>query len=88
MAFVKKVMESENGFFTVFPSLCKGCGLCMVKCPMKAIEWSDTLGIYGTPAVEINSNCVACGICQLCPDCAIVVTRKMYSLRGLLSCLS
>jgi 2-oxoglutarate ferredoxin oxidoreductase subunit delta len=41
------------------------------------MSWSDVLGVYGTPSVEINDECIACGICQTtCPDCAISVAKK------------
>ncbi|QGG48658.1 4Fe-4S dicluster domain-containing protein [Heliorestis convoluta] len=70
--------ESGKGRFNLFPGLCKGCGLCIEKCPTDTITWSGKLGIYGTPAVEVQQDpaCIACGICQnVCPDCAIVIER-------------
>lgn len=70
--------SGAKGEFHIFPSLCKGCGLCMVKCPKKCIDWSHELGAYGTPRVEPRmEECIACGMCQLvCPDCAIKIERK------------
>jgi len=70
--------EGEKGSWSVFPGLCKGCGLCMEKCPKKCLSWSSNLGVYGTPAVEPNMDeCIACGICEnVCPDCAIAVIKK------------
>jgi len=71
-------VEGKKGTWTVFPELCKGCGLCIAKCPKKCMSWSDYLGVYGTPSVRIDEEkCTACGICQqFCPDCAITVLRK------------
>lgn len=70
-------VEREKGFWTIFPGLCKGCGLCIQKCPVKCMSWSDVLGVYGTPSVQISDACISCGTCQtVCPDCAITVTRK------------
>lgn len=75
MKYVQR--ENDKGFWTVFPGLCKGCGLCIQKCPKKCISWSDFLGVYGTPSVQASDECIACGICQMvCPDCAIVVEKK------------
>lgn len=75
--FKERIMEGEKGFWTTFPGLCKGCGLCIEKCPKKALAWSDVLGVYGTPSVEVNELCIACGICaSFCPDCAILVQNK------------
>lgn len=72
-----RTVEIEKGWWTVFPGLCKGCGLCVEKCPKECMTWSKVLGLLGTPVVEINNECIACGICQItCPDCAIVVEKK------------
>ncbi len=64
--------------FNIFPGLCKGCGLCMEKCPERALSWSDKLGLYGTltviPDPELCTGCRACEVA--CPDCAILVARK------------
>ena len=64
--------------WSVFPSLCKGCGLCIAKCPVKCMSWSNELGVYGTPRAQADPETyIGCGLCQLvCPGCAIVVERK------------
>ncbi|MEG1478062.1 MAG: 4Fe-4S binding protein, partial [Clostridiales bacterium] len=33
--------------FYLFSNLCKGCGLCIEKCPKHTIGWSNRVGIYG-----------------------------------------
>ncbi len=78
MAFEHETKNTKRGTFTVFPGLCKGCGLCIEKCPKECLGWSKTLGVYGTPTVEpINDECISCGICStVCPDCAILVVRE------------
>lgn len=70
--------ENDKGKFHVTAGLCKGCGLCMEKCPVKVIEWSEQLGFMGTPMVKPRiEGCIACGICQtVCPDAAIHIERK------------
>jgi 2-oxoglutarate ferredoxin oxidoreductase subunit delta len=70
--------EGEKGTFTLFAGLCKGCGLCIEKCPQKCLSWSMNLGVYGTPVTEPDmEKCIACGICQsVCPDCAIAIEKK------------
>lgn len=69
------VFNVEKGRVTVYINYCKGCGLCLAKCPKKSIKWSDYLCIYGTPAVEVDrERCNLCGQCALlCPDSAIDV---------------
>jgi 2-oxoglutarate ferredoxin oxidoreductase subunit delta len=70
--------DNDKGYWAIFPRLCKGCGLCIQKCPKKCISWSEELGVYGTPRVHADmSECIVCGICQMvCPDCAIRVEKK------------
>ena len=72
------VVDGVKATWAVFPNLCKGCGLCIEKCPVKCITWSEELGVYGTPRVQADGDkCSACGLCQLvCPDCALLVKRK------------
>ncbi len=63
----------------VFHGLCKGCGLCIEKCPQKAISYSKKdLGVYSTPTVEIDmKKCNHCGICEIiCPDSALKIDKK------------
>ncbi|MFC1726949.1 4Fe-4S binding protein [Patescibacteria group bacterium] len=63
---------------TLFLGLCKGCGLCLEKCPFGAISFSkDKVGVYGTPSVEIDiKKCTFCGICETtCPDLALRVDK-------------
>ncbi len=71
--------EGVKGTFIICPGLCKGCGLCLERCPHDVIDWSEELGIYGTPRAEPArmDDCIACGICQLvCPDSAILIQKK------------
>jgi len=48
----QETYENEKGTFTIFFDLCKGCGLCIEKCPTQVISWSENLGFMGTPAVK------------------------------------
>lgn len=71
--------ECDRSIFTLFYGLCKGCGLCIEKCAVRCLEWSNNLGVYSTPTVipKDTESCTGCGICEtVCPDCAIVVKRK------------
>jgi 2-oxoglutarate ferredoxin oxidoreductase subunit gamma len=62
---------------TVVPKRCKGCGICVEKCPVKAMSFGTTLGVFATPIPEIDmEKCIACGNCyRFCPDSAIEVTK-------------
>lgn len=66
----------------LFTDLCKGCGLCITKCPINkkgdnCLQWSKEVGLYATPAVQPDSSlCIACGTCELiCPDSAIRIEK-------------
>jgi len=77
--FKPKLFKNKQKTIIVFQGLCKGCGLCLEKCPQKAISFSKTdLGVLSTPTVEINlEKCNACGICEIiCPDCALKVNKN------------
>jgi len=70
---------NKNITWVNFPDLCKGCGLCIEKCPKKCLKFSEEIqGFLGTPAVECDvDQCIACGICELnCPDLAIRVEEE------------
>lgn len=79
MKFDGITFTGQKGNFTVYPQLCKGCGLCIQKCPTNIIVWSkDKLGVYGTPLVETDDQdkCIACFKCEMaCPDLAIRIDR-------------
>ena len=62
-----------------FPKLCKGCGLCIEKCPVNALGWSETtLNYISRPIPKVDiSKCIACLNCEnICPDCAIKIIKK------------
>lgn len=72
--FKPKVFQDKKKKLTLFQGMCKGCGLCIEKCPAKAISFSKSeLGYLSTPTVVINiRKCISCGLCEIvCPDCAL-----------------
>jgi 2-oxoglutarate ferredoxin oxidoreductase subunit delta len=76
--FQPKEFSNGEKRVTVFRGLCKGCGLCIERCPVKAISWSKDLGVYSTPSVDIDLNkCISCKVCEVnCPDFAVKVEKK------------
>lgn len=66
---------TARGSWTIFPQLCKGCGLCIERCPVAVISWASDFGAYGTNRVTVDADgCITCKICAYyCPDAAISV---------------
>lgn len=64
---------------------CKGCELCVVACPCKAIAISkrfNSAGYY--PCVLMHpERCTGCAFCAIvCPDMAIEVFREEKTKQG------
>ncbi len=54
----------------VIDDICIGCGTCVEKCPMEAIELEDAI------AVVNESRCIGCGVCvHHCPEDAMELER-------------
>ena len=55
---------------------CKGCNICIDRCPVDALEESDKLNRRGVrpPKLKKENECNFCRLCELiCPDLAITV---------------
>ena len=55
---------------------CKGCNICIDRCPVEALEESDKLNKRGVrpPKLKEKNECNYCRLCELiCPDLAISV---------------
>jgi len=55
---------------------CKGCNICIERCPVNALEESDRLNKKGIrpPQLKKDNECNDCRLCELlCPDLAISV---------------
>jgi 2-oxoglutarate ferredoxin oxidoreductase subunit gamma len=73
----KVISKGFNKSAEIVPSRCKGCGICIEKCPVKALKFSSILGVFATPTPEIDrEKCIACDNCnRFCPDGAINVQK-------------
>lgn len=76
---VTRKTEDAKKTWTRFPEYCKGCGLCIVRCPVKALKFApEELGFLGNPMPTVDiDKCIACGLCaKTCPDGAIKLEKK------------
>ena len=58
---------------------CKGCNICIDRCPLDALEESDHLNKRGVrpPQLKKDNECNNCRLCELiCPDLAITVIAE------------
>lgn len=71
------IFKNANKIATISPERCKGCAICIEKCPVKALKFGEDLGVFSTPVPDIDlEKCIACGNCRrYCPDGAIVVNK-------------
>lgn len=71
------IFKSSDKIATISPARCKGCGICIEKCPVKVLSFGEDLGVFSTPVPDIDiENCIACDMCRrFCPDGAIKVDK-------------
>ncbi|MHA1320525.1 MAG: ATP-binding protein [Promethearchaeota archaeon] len=71
------LINSTNFLSQIDPDSCSGCGVCVEKCPVDAIELNDS-----NIAVVNAEYCFGCGVCaHFCPENAITLLegmRKVY----------
>ncbi|MEM4261209.1 MAG: 2-oxoacid:acceptor oxidoreductase family protein, partial [Candidatus Woesearchaeota archaeon] len=60
--FLPIVDNDKDKIHVKFPDLCKGCGLCILKCPVSALSWSeDKINYILKPIPKLNlSKCISC----------------------------
>jgi len=71
------IIKNSERKAIIMPARCKGCLICVLKCPVKALKVGTDLGVFGTPVPDIDiEKCIACGNCKrFCPDGAIGVEK-------------
>lgn len=77
---LKSITYQEKGLtWETYPGLCKSCGLCILRCPARALSYDqENIEFLGMPAVKCDvEKCIVCRTCEnICPECAIKVMGK------------
>lgn len=63
----------------ILEEYCKGCELCVLVCPKKALALSNRVNKRGMQVVAVieSDGCTGCGSCALmCPDAAIEISEE------------
>ncbi len=76
--FRPKATKVKKAHWTVFSELCKGCGICLEKCPNKALIFGKEKGFTGRSLPQvIPEKCNLCQACENhCPELAIRIDKK------------
>lgn len=70
----------DRGKLEINTDECKGCGLCVVACPVHVIEISRTIiNKQGyNPAQYTGSGCTGCGTCfYTCPEPGAITVYRL-----------
>jgi Pyruvate/2-oxoacid:ferredoxin oxidoreductase delta subunit len=74
--------QVDRGTIQIADDLCKGCGLCILTCPVHCLTMKLELNQQGyTAAQYVGRGCTGCGICfYVCPEPgALTVFRRKES---------
>jgi NAD-dependent dihydropyrimidine dehydrogenase PreA subunit len=72
----------DRGTIQIADDLCKGCGLCILTCPVHCLTIKLELNQQGyTAAQYVGHGCTGCGVCfYVCPEPgALTVFRRKES---------
>lgn len=73
-------MAKFQGAVVVNSERCKGCGLCVMSCPLNVLRMSSQVNAKGYNYAEMadtdDSKCIGCCTCgYVCPDACLSVYK-------------
>ncbi len=78
------LQKKDRGHIEIAADECKGCGLCILTCPVHCLDVSRELNRQGyTPARYLGHGCTSCGICfYVCPELGALTVFRRKEARG------
>lgn len=76
--------KPDRGRVEVHEEECKGCGLCVVACPVCGMLLSERLNSRGYhPGAYQGYGCTGCGVCfYACPEPGAITVYKLEQAAG------
>lgn len=74
-------MAKIKGKIVVDTERCKGCGVCVVNCPVEVIALNADVNSkgYNYAYMQKPDECIGCANCAVvCPDSCITVYRQKF----------
>ena len=71
-------LDPSNFVVTANTDICKGCGLCVARCPMDTMRLNEAAGEDGPrKVVSVDADhCIGCGVCAYtCPEKALTLVQ-------------
>ena len=76
----EKSMDASNYRVRTHPETCQGCGLCVKRCPMEALQLQsspEARNKTGQVSVLNLDRCIGCGVCaHKCPAKSLALERR------------
>lgn len=76
--------KKDRGLVRINEQECKGCGLCVEACVLKAIHMGEGLNHFGYRTAQYaGAGCTGCGVCFMaCPEPGAIAVMRLVEPRA------